>query len=217
MTAAGVHRSSPGAAAADGVGRAVALLRLARLHALSRRVPAALGLLAALGALMWVALHGHWSIAGGPAAEQVVPLVIETGAAAVVAVTSEGPFGDQERAAGRWLPWLRLGAAILLTGASVAALSAGATAGGLTGGTLAIARNVAGMAGLGLLSAAVLGGAFAWACPMAYLLITEGALAAGWTTPWVWTARPSNDVGAALCAILALATGTAVITLRGSP
>ncbi len=37
--------------------------------------------------------------------------------------------------------------------------------------------------GRGLLSAAALGGAFAWACPMAYLLITEAPLTAGWTTP----------------------------------
>jgi hypothetical protein len=33
------------------------------------------------------------------------------------------------------------------------------------------------MAGIGLLSAAVLGGGFGWTGPMAYLLITEGALA----------------------------------------
>jgi hypothetical protein len=145
-----------------------------------------------------------------------VPLVIETGAAAVVAVTSEGPFGDQERTAGRWLPWLRLGAAVLLTGTAVLALSAGTTADGLTGGVLATSRNVAGMVGVGLLAAAILGGAFAWACPMAYLLITEGALTAGWTTPWVWTARPSDDLGAALCATLIFAAGTAVITVRGS-
>ena len=79
-----------------------------------------------------------------------------------------------------------------------------------------MSRNVAGIAGVGLLSAAILGGAFAWACPMAYLLITEGALTAGWTTPWVWTARPSDDLGAALCATLVFAAGTAVITVRGS-
>src|SRR5260221_926608 len=69
--------------------------------------------------------------------------------------------------------------------------------------------------GRGLLSAAVLGGAFAWACPMAYLLITEVPLTAGWTTPLVWTARPSNDLGAALCATLVLAAGTAVIPVPG--
>jgi hypothetical protein len=86
-------------------------------------VPAAAGLLAALGALLWAALHWHWNIAGGPAARLVIPLVIETGAAGVLAVSSHGPFGEAERATGRWLPPLRLGAALALT--AVAGLAAG--------------------------------------------------------------------------------------------
>ncbi len=40
-------------------------LRLVRLHMVSRRVPAALGLLAAFGVLLGTALHDHWTIAGG--------------------------------------------------------------------------------------------------------------------------------------------------------
>ncbi len=71
------------------------------LHVVSRRVPAALCLLAALGAILAVALHWHWSIAGGPAARQVVPLVIESRAAAVIATATYGPPGESERAAGR--------------------------------------------------------------------------------------------------------------------
>jgi hypothetical protein len=41
-------------------------------------------------------------------------------------------------------------------------------------------RNLAGMTGIGLLSAATLGGAFGWTGPMAYWLLAETALAAGW-------------------------------------
>jgi hypothetical protein len=145
-----------------------------------------------------------------------VPLVIETGAAAVIAVTTYGPFGEPERATGRWLPFLRLGAGVLLTAAAVGALAAGATGGSLPGGTLAMLRNVAGLVGIGLLSAAVLGGALAWAGPMAYLLVAESALAAGWTTPWVWPARPPHDLGAALCAASVFTAGAAVITVRGA-
>lgn len=44
-------------------------------------------------------------------------------------------------------------------------------------------RNVAGITGIGLLSAAVLGGALAWADPMACLVLTETALAGNVTTP----------------------------------
>ncbi len=142
--------------------------------------------------------------------------MIETGAAAVIAVTTYGPFGEPERATGRWLPYLRLGAAVALAAASAGALAAGATAGYLPGGSLAMIRNLAGLAGLGLLSAAVAGGALAWAGPMAYLLVAEGALAGGWTTPWTWPARPPHDLGGALCAALAFTAGIAVIAVRGA-
>ncbi len=216
MTAAGVQSSPPGAVPARTAARPVAaVLRLARLHAASRRIPAALGLLAALGALLWAALNGRWATTGGPAAQEVFPLVIETGAAALIAVTTYSPFGEPERATGRWLPWLRLAAAVVLTAAAAGALAAGATGGVLPGGTLAMLRNLAGMSGIGLLSAAALGGAFGWTGPMAYWLITETALAAGWTTPWVWPARPAHDAGAALCAVLVFAAGAAVIAVRG--
>ena len=217
MTAAGIHRPPPGAAEARPASRrALATLRLAWLYLVSRRAPAAAGLLAALGALLRAALHGNWSVAGGPAAQQVLPLVIETGAAAVIAVTTYGPFGDTERATGRWLPWLRLGTALLLTAVAAGALAAGATGGHLPGGSLALARNLAGMTGTGLLAAAALGGAFAWTGPMAYWLITESALTRSWTTPWTWPARPPHDLGAALCAYGVFAAGTAAVTLLGA-
>jgi hypothetical protein len=79
-----------------------------------------------------------------------------------------------------------------------------------------MARNVAGMAGTGMLSAAVLGGAFGWAGPMAYLLVTEGALAGAWTTPWIWPAQPPHDLGGALCAYGVFAAGIAILTLLGA-
>jgi hypothetical protein len=217
VTAAGVHRQPPGAAQAPLAFRpALASLRVARLYLVSRRAPAALGLVAALGALLWAGLHWNWSVAGGPAAQQVFPLVIETGAAAVIAVTTYGPFGETERATGRWLPWLRLGTAVLLTAVALGALAAGASGGHLPGGTLALARNLAGMTGTGLLAAVALGGAFAWTGPMAFMLVTEGALAGAWTTPWVWPARPPHDLGGALCAYGVFAAGTAAVTLLGT-
>ncbi len=219
MTTAGLHRPAPGSvpppAAATRRDRAAAGWRLARLYLATRRVPMALALLAGLGALLWAALHWHWNVAGGAAAQQFIPLTIQTGAAAVIAVTTYGPFGEPERAAGRWLPYLRLGAAVALTAVAIGVLAAGATGGSLPGGTLALLRNLGGMAGIGLLSAAVLGGAFGWAGPMAYLLVTEAALAHGSVTPWVWPARPPHDRGAAICACLVIAAGLVLITVHG--
>src|SRR5262249_41897981 len=178
MTTAGLHRPAPGSVPPPAAGTrrdpAAAGWRLARLYLVSRRVPVALALLAGLGALLWAALHWHWNIAGGAAARQFIPLTIQTGAAAVIAVTTFGPFGEPERAAGRWLPWLRLGAAVALTTAAFGALAAGAAAGGMPDGTLALLRNLGGMAGIGLLSAAVLGGAFGWTGPNGHRLVPEG-------------------------------------------
>ena len=216
MTAAGVHSSPPGAATALAPGLAPGWLRLAWLYAASRRIPVALALLAGLGVLLWAALHWHWNIAGGAAARQFIPLVIETAAAAVIAVTTYGPFGEPERATGRWLPWLRLGAAAALTAAAIGVLAAGATGGYLPGGSLALLRNVAGITGTGLLTAVAAGGAFGWAGPLAYVLVTEVALTGNPTTPWIWPGRPTHDLGGALCAAGVFAAGLVLITLRGA-
>ena len=229
MTAAGVQ-SSPPVAGRQPARPALIVLRLPWLYLVSRRVPAALGLIAGLGVLLWASLRWHWNVAGGAAAQDFIPLAIEAGAAAVVAVTTYGPFGEPERAAGRWLPYLRLGAALALTAAAFGVLAAaaaagatgatGATAGAaaadLAGGTLAMLRNLAGIVGTGLLTAAVAGGAFGWIGPFAYLLVTEVALTGITTTPWVWPAHPAQDRGAAICASLVYAAGVAVITLRGT-
>ena len=61
--------------------------------------------------MLHAALHWHWTFNSGVYAQQV-PMIIEAGAAAVIAVTAHSPFGEQERAAGRWLPYLRLFAAV---------------------------------------------------------------------------------------------------------
>jgi hypothetical protein len=77
-------------------------------------------------------------------------------------------------------------------------------------------RDLAGLAGIALLTAAPLGGALAWVGPTAYLVVTLQALEAAWTTPWIWPARPPHDRGAALCAAVVFAAGVVVITVRGT-
>jgi len=216
VTAAGLQKPRPAA----GLSRPHRLLdlagpRLVRLHLASRRVPGALATLALCGLVLRAALYWHWSLGNGNGAQQLA-LVIEAGAASVIAVTAQSPFGDPERATGRWLPYLRLGAAVGLTAAAFGALAAGAAAEHLPGGTLDILRNLAGMTGIGLLLAAVTGGALAWAGPMAYMIVAQFALTGGWITPWLWPARPPHDHGAALCAGLVFAAGIVVATVRGA-
>ena len=114
------------------------------------------------------------------------------------------------------LPYLRLGTAVGLTAAAFGALCAGAAVEQLPGGTLDILRNTAGMTGIGLLLAGVIGGALAWVGPMAYMVVCLFAVSDGWTTPWLWPARPPHDLGGALCAGLVFAAGLIVATVRGA-
>jgi hypothetical protein len=192
-------------------------LRLMWLHAVSRRVPVALAAIALCAVGLRIALHWPWDSYGA----LQLPLLCEAAAAAVVGVAAGSPLGDPERATGRWLPFLRLGGAVALTAIAAVALAAAGTGAHLAGGTLDVTRNVAGLAGLSLVCAAVLGGGLAWTAPLGYLMAGLYALYSDWhgpaiTTPWLWPGRPPHDAGAAICAGLVLAAGLAAITARGA-
>lgn len=193
------------------------MTRLVHLHLASRRVPAALAALAACAIVLWAALHRHWDAYGA----LQLPLLFETACASVVAVATASPFGDLERTTGHRLPWLRMATAVTLTVASAAALTATGIGTHLAGGTTTAVRNLAGLTGLGLLCAALLGGALAWIAPVAYALLGVYALYTQWhgpalTSPWIWPGRPGDDLGGALCAGIILCAGTATIAIRGT-
>jgi len=203
---------APPAASVPTAGRLAAGARLAWLHQRSRRAPAALLALALCGgALRAVQL---WHLMSGGALEQQGPMVIETGAAALIAITTHSPFGEAERATGRWLPYLRLGAALALTGIAIGALQLGVTGVSLSGGVLMLARNVIGIAGIGLLASLVTGGLLAWIPPLGYLGFAEYALTEAWRNPWTWPVRPPADRGAWICAAGVFAIGLATVTFR---
>ena len=188
--------------------------RLVWLHLVSRRAPGAVLAMAACAGMLRVALPAHWITTTGASARQL-PVLLEAAVAAVIAITTHNPFGESERLAGRWLPWLRAGTAVLLTCAGIGLLLVGAAGEGLPDGTLAVLRNVAGATGIGLSCAAVAGGLLAWIGPVAYAVLAEVAIGELWPSPWMWPARAAHDRGAALCAALAFAAGLAVTTLRG--
>jgi hypothetical protein len=209
---------SPSAAPAPAgrpAGRAAAGARLVWLHLRSRRVPAAVLALAVCGGALRAALHWHWLFSTGPLAQQF-PMIIEGGAAAVLAITTHSPFGEPERSTGRWLPYLRLGTALAMTGLTIGILQFAVAVASLNGGVLVLARNVLGVTGIGLLSSLVTGGLLAWILPMAYLAFAEYALLESWTSPWTWPVRPPDDRGAWLCACLAYAVGLIAFTIRGA-
>jgi hypothetical protein len=192
-------------------------VRLARLYAASRRVPAAVTAILACALGLRIALLGHWDTYGA----LQLPLVFETAAATAITATVASPLGEPERVTGRWLPYLRLAATLALTALAVGVLAAAGTGAHLAGGTLDVLRNVAGITGIGLLCAATISGGLAWIGPVAYLIPGLYALYTQWhhpalTTPWLWPGRAPHDLGAAICAGLVFAAGVAAITVRGA-
>jgi len=192
-------------------------LRLLRLHAASRRVPAALALIAAVGIGLRIALLGHWDAYGA----LQLPLICEAACAAVIAVAAGSPLGEPERVAGRWLPLLRLASTVALTAAAVVVLIAAGSGATLAGGAAEVTRNLAGLTGIGLLCAGFLGAGLAWTGPLGYLVAGIYALFTQWhgpalTTPWLWPARPAGDLGGALCAAAVFAAGCVLCTFRGA-
>jgi hypothetical protein len=216
----GETRSVPAAAARAVAPRMTgpprAGMRLVRLYATSRRVPAAVAAIAACALGLRLALIGRWDSYGA----LQLPLVFETAAVTAIIVTVASPLGEPERITGRWLHYLRLAATLALTAVAIGALAAAGTGAHLAGGTPDVLRNVAGITGLGLLCAAMINSGLGWIGPAAYLLPGAYALYTQWhhpalTTPWLWPARPPHDLGAAICAGLVFAVGVAVITVRG--
>jgi hypothetical protein len=218
MTAAEVkHPHVPPASAAGSAAaarRLGACARLAWLHLRSRRAPAAIVALAACAVALRAVLH--WRLTAGGAGAQQIPMIIEAGAAVVIAVTTHSPFGESERTTGRWLPYLRLAAVLALTGAAIGLLQLGVTGAALNDGVLTLARNVIGLTGIGLLTSLVTGGLLAWILPLGYVGFAEYALAEAWRTPWTWPARPPADRGAWICAALVFAVGLLAFTVNGA-
>ena len=105
-------------------------------------------------------------------------------------MTAHSPFGETERATGRWPPYLRLLAAIGLTGLAILALQLGAVGENLNDGIGVLARNVIGFIGLGLPCSPITGDLLAWTLPMGYMTFCQYALLESWTAPWTWPVRP---------------------------
>ena len=199
----------------------LAAAHLTWLHLRSRQVPAALAALAGCAVVLWAALTYHWWLGAGQAATEL-PMIIEGCAAAIIAVTAHNPFGEPERATGRWLPFLRLGTALALCGAAIGLLALGAAAAYdpqasvyLGTGILGVAENVMGFAGVGLVCSLVTGGLLAWTGPLGYMAICQFALIANYSEPLTWAARPATDRGGWITAMVVFAIGLAAFAIRG--
>lgn len=188
------------------------IVRLARLHLASRRIPAGVAALTLTGLTLRIVLR--WTPASG-LYSVLFPLIVAAGAACVTAVTAGGPFGDTERAAGRLLPYLRLATVLTMISLTCCVLAAGSFGGHLALGLMALLRDTLGLTGVALLTAVAAGANLSWTGPLAYLVLSIYAVGQYWTNPWIWADRPPADPGAAICAATVLAAGLAAIAARG--
>jgi hypothetical protein len=222
MSAVNVSAETPGVSAETPAARRIpAAARLAWLHLLSRRVPAALVALLACGAALWAALEFHWWYGAGNRPDEL-PTLLEGCAAAIIGVTTHSPFGEPERATGRWLPFLRPLVVLGLCGAGIGLLAAGAAVAdkpqagiGLIDGMLPVARNLLGFTGVALLFSLVIGGLLSWIGPLAYVAICQFAAIANYSEPLTWASRPPADRGGWIAAMVAFGVALAAFTIRG--
>jgi hypothetical protein len=201
--------------------RVPAVARLVSLHLRSRRIPSALIALLACGVVLWAALRYQWWYGAGNRPDEL-PDLLEACAAAIIGVTTHSPFGEPERATGRWLPFLRPALIIALCGAAIGFLALGAAVAydpragvGLVNGMLPVARNLLGFTGVALLLSLVIGGLLSWIGPLAYLLICQCAAIANYSEPLTWASRPPADRGGWIAALVVFAVGLAAFTIRG--
>jgi hypothetical protein len=201
--------------------RVPAAARLVWLYLRSRRVLAALTALLACGVILGTALKYHWWYGAGNAADEL-PALLAGCAAAIVGVTTHSPFGELERATGRWLVFLRPALILALCGAAIGFLALGAAAAadpkadpGLVDGMLPVVRNVLGFTGIAVLLSLALGGLLSWVGPLAYVGICQCAAIAHYSEPVTWAARPPADRGGWIAALVVFAAGLAAFTIRG--
>src|SRR5688572_3748162 len=140
-------------------------MRLWLLYLRSRLAfPALAGLLLIAG-LCWV-VGNRWG--SQPDLYLIATVTVPLAAAVVICVTTVSPFGEVEQALGLSLIGIRLSHLVGLLTVAAASLAVAATAWSGVDVEWRFVRNVLGLAGLGLLSASVLGGRLSWAPPIGF-------------------------------------------------
>lgn len=196
------------------------VVRLLWLRLRSHRVPAALAGLAACAVTLWAGFNFHW-FAGAKVTTEIV-MLLEACAAAIIVVTTHSPFGETEKATGRWLPVLRFAVILALCGAAIGLLAAAAAAAYdpaagayLADGLLPVVRNTLGFTAVGLLLSLYSGGLLAWIGPLVWQGVCQLAIIQNYSEPVTWAARPADDRGGWIAAMAVFAAGLAAYTVRG--
>jgi hypothetical protein len=161
-----------------------------------------------VGAVVAARIAGHWTGRASPG-DVILPLATALMAAAVIAGSTGRPFGELELVAARPLAPLRLVHLGLLLSVALAACARVPIA--------TTDRDLVGMTGLGLLTAAVVGARLSWTVPLGYAVVCVGAAALARPTLLVWPLLPAGDRAATAVALGLLGLGLAVACTRSAP
>jgi hypothetical protein len=187
--------------------------RLIGLHWRSRQVGrAALGLIVVALALR----AGHHWTSGDGLFPQVLLLLLDAAAATIIATSAGSPFGEAENTASRPLPLLRLTHLVTLTGIALAAVGPTALTTTYAISGPAVLRDLAGLTGIALLSAALLGAHLAWAAPLGYVVYCGGELDLHISNLRSWPTLPAGNHPATFLAAALLTAGLAAVSLAGT-
>jgi hypothetical protein len=130
--------------------------------------------------------------------------------AAVIAGGTGHPFGEMEGVSARPLAPLRLVHLGLLVAVALIAVT-------VRHPGSAAARDLVGLTGVALLTAAVLGAHLSWTVPLGYAVVCVGASSLGRPNLLVWPLLPAADHGAVVLVATLLGLGLAVSCRRPAP
>jgi hypothetical protein len=151
----------------------------------------------------------HWT-GRTPPADVILPLVTALLPAAVIAGSTGHPFGELERVAARPLMPLRLVHLALLVAVALTAVA-------VRHPVSTAPRDLIGMTGIALLTAAVVGAQLSWTVPLGYAVVCIGANSLGRPNLLVWPLLPAAHHGAAVLVTVLLGLGLVASGSRSAP
>ena len=147
---------------------------------------------------------------------RILRMVVPLAAAVTIGTATGLPFGEAERTASRALPPIRLGHLALLTGVAAVLLVLASIVPGEDGyGTLL--RNGAGLVGLALVGARLVGAGVSWLLPLGYatVVFADFLVKPDRDASWRWPLQPLEDAASWLIAVSFLVAGLGVVAWRG--
>ena len=188
-------------------------MRRVALFLRSRITGRAVALLVASAAITWLWLL--WDSSSGKTAV-FLPVAMPLLAATTIGACTRSPFGEQETTAGFPIGALRGSHLLGLLALAALTLALAVSGWAVKDSAWLLVRNLAGLTGLALVAAAVVGAGLSWIAPLAYAIVALGAEDGGYPSLWVWPVLAATDRVAGLIALALLALGLLLVAHAGA-